>query len=64
VIYLGAFRKYRVTTAGGHEFRVSRPLDPLDAAGQTFPEGAPVRLAWLPAHCTFEAAEPAGSEAP
>ncbi len=62
--YLGAFRKYRVTTAGGHELRVSRALDPLDAAGQAFLEGAPVRLAWFPAHCTFEAEDPTALEAP
>jgi putative spermidine/putrescine transport system ATP-binding protein len=61
VTYLGAFRKYRVTTTGGRDLLVSRPLDPLDATARPLPEGALVRLAWLPWHCTFQAtaAEPA-----
>jgi ABC-type Fe3+/spermidine/putrescine transport system ATPase subunit len=63
VTYLGAFRKYRVVTAAGHELRVSRTLDPLDAGMRPFPEGAPVRLVWLPAHCTFEVADPMAREA-
>ena len=56
VTYLGALRKYRVATGAGPELQVDCQVGPLATHAQALTEGAAVRVAWLPASCTFQPA--------
>jgi ABC-type Fe3+/spermidine/putrescine transport system ATPase subunit len=58
VTYLGALRQYRMTTDARTELRVDCQVGPLGTHAQAMTEGAAVRLAWLPASCTFQPAVP------
>jgi ABC-type Fe3+/spermidine/putrescine transport system ATPase subunit len=63
VTYLGALRQYRVATAARTELRVDCQVGPLGAHARPVTEGAAVRLAWLPASCTFQPTGSAGGTA-
>ncbi len=56
VTYLGALRQYRVATGAGPELHVDCQVGPLATHAQAMTEGAAVRIAWLPASCTFQPA--------
>jgi putative spermidine/putrescine transport system ATP-binding protein len=60
VTYLGALRQYRVRTHTRTELRVDCQVGPLGTQAQPLEEGTAVRLAWLPASCTFQAADGSG----